>query len=151
MPKCSIGRCDSPVRMRGFCHKHYLRISKYGDPNQSWIRTPIQRFEDKYHPEPNSGCWIWLGALFPKGYGMIRWNKKVTPAHIVSYKLFRGPIPFGLQIDHLCRVRCCVNPYHLETVTGKENVRRGLCAEVAYRRGKERGGLAKKKEFGVKL
>ncbi len=80
-------------------------------------------------PEPNSGCWLWIDALTSGGYGQLRWDGLVLYAHRVSFELFRGPIPDGLELDHLCRVRCCVNPYHLEPVTGIENTRRGLAGE----------------------
>ena len=73
-------------------------------------------------PEPNTGCWLWLGTLFGKGYARCHWTGLGTcAAHRVSYEAFVGPIPDGLTIDHLCRVKCCVNPQHLEPVTNREN------------------------------
>lgn len=65
------------------------------------------------------GCWLWLGAE-QRGYGYIG----RTPAHRRAYETFVGPIPAGLHIDHLCSVRACVNPAHLEPVTQEENNRR---------------------------
>ncbi len=73
-------------------------------------------------PEPFSGCWLWTGHLNRKGYGVLRQQS----AHRAAYELFVGPIPAGLQIDHLCRVRCCVNYQHMEVVTLQENVKRGV-------------------------
>lgn len=93
------------------------------------MKTLIQRFEDKYIPEPNSGCWIWIGVLSGK-YGQILCDGKMQYAHRVSFELFKNKIPDGMEIDHLCRVRCCVNPNHLEPVTCKENIRRGLLGSV---------------------
>jgi len=87
-------------------------------------KTPEERFFDKVTPEPNSGCWLWTACVNEKGYGTFRDDKKVK-AHRFSYELHVGPIPDGLQIDHLCRVRSCVNPDHLEAVTCAENLRRG--------------------------
>ncbi len=85
----------------------------------------IQRFEEKVLPEPNSGCWLWTGALAGKGYGNF-WNgAKNEYAHRFSYRLHRSEIAVGLQIDHKCRNICCVNPDHLEPVTCAENLRRG--------------------------
>lgn len=85
--------------------------------------------------EPNSGCWIWIGELNHSGYGMIDRKK----AHRAVYEHFVGPIPDGLTIDHLCRVRCCVNPDHLEPVTNRENILRGQSAKtglpIEYLRG----------------
>ena len=85
----------------------------------------VERFEALYIPEPNSGCWLWLGCD-SQGYGYFRARGKMVRAHRWSYEHFCGPIPKGLQIDHLCRVPRCVNPMHLEPVTSKENVNRGF-------------------------
>lgn len=92
----------------------------------------LARFNRLYEPIPWSGCWIWLGAPTSEGYGVIRvGNKKQDYAHRVSYNLFVGPIPQGLEIDHKCRIRCCVNPAHLEAVTHRENARRGDAGKAA--------------------
>lgn len=73
----------------------------------------------------NNGCWIWCGCLSKDGYGSISVNCKPKLVHRVAYELWREPIPPGLQIDHLCRIRSCVNPKHLEVVTQQENFKRG--------------------------
>ena len=87
-------------------------------------RAPaIERFERHYIPEPNTGCWLWFGAQ-TCGYGSFRIDGKAHLAHRFSYQSFVGEIPEGLELDHLCRVRCCVNPEHLEPVTRMENLRR---------------------------
>jgi hypothetical protein len=70
----------------------------------------------------SSGCWEWQGYVNRSGYGQFRGKY----AHRGSYEMFRGPIPQGLEIDHLCRNRKCVNPAHLEAVTQKENQLRGF-------------------------
>lgn len=75
--------------------------------------------------EVNSqGCWLWQRALNHNGYGQIQYQGKKQAAHRVAYEVFVGPIPAGLQIDHLCRVRPCVNPEHLEAVSPRENTLR---------------------------
>lgn len=80
-----------------------------------------------------SGCWIFLGVLDRNGYGQItNDNYERRQAHRVSYEVHIGPIPEGLDLDHLCRVRSCVNPKHLEPVTFEENLRRG--AEAGFGR-----------------
>lgn len=74
----------------------------------------------------DTGCWEWTGYKNSDGYGRFgRGHAKSYAAHREAYKHFVGEIPSGLQIDHLCRVRHCVNPAHLEAVTQLENVRRG--------------------------
>jgi len=72
-----------------------------------------------------TGCHLWTGALAGTGYGSVRSNGKSRPAHIVAYEQANGPVPMGLELDHTCRVRSCVNPAHLEPVTRRENTRRG--------------------------
>lgn len=71
------------------------------------------------------GCWIWKGATYTQGYGQIWWGGRKARAHRVAYELLVGPIPEGLELDHLCRVRNCINPAHLEPVTHRENTLRG--------------------------
>lgn len=107
-------------------------------------KPALERFMDRVSPEPNSGCWLWTGAMITLGYGTFSPSQKrgeYTYSHRYSYETFVGPIPDGMVIDHLCRVRCCVNPKHLEVVTRGENVRRGDApAHVARRNGTcERG------------
>ncbi len=84
-------------------------------------KTPVERFEAKWTPVTESGCWLWLASTNHNGYGQFMFNKTMVRAHRFAYELYRGPIPVGLQIDHLCRVRCCVNPWHMEPVTNREN------------------------------
>lgn len=80
-------------------------------------------------PEPNSGCWLWMAALNVHGYGYMTAGGKARGmrlAHRVAHELFKGPIPEGLVIDHLCRNIICCNPDHLEAVTQAVNIKRGL-------------------------
>ena len=86
-------------------------------------------------PANSSCCWNWVGTLNPEGYGLTMWDKRRRSAHCVSYTVLRGPIPIGLELDHLCRNTRCVNPWHLEAVTHRENTIRGTSpiAESARR------------------
>lgn len=73
----------------------------------------------------NTGCWEWAACTHRTGYGKVNVDHKTSLAHRVSYQEFIGPIPEGLDIDHLCRNRKCINPDHLEPVTRRENLARG--------------------------
>ena len=68
-----------------------------------------------------SGCWIWMRYRDKDGYGLTSLARKTVRAHRATYSLLTGEIPAGLQIDHLCRVRRCVNPLHLQPVTSRVN------------------------------
>ena len=97
------------------------------------------RFESKYVIDPTTGCWLWTAKIEWTGYGRISLGGRrgrLEMAHRVAYELHVGPIPDGLEIDHLCRVRHCVNPAHLEAVTSQVNVLRGRGPAVAAARGR---------------
>jgi HNH endonuclease len=88
--------------------------------------TLAQRFEQSYEPIPECGCWIWSGAITNQNYGRIsigpRGNSKQVCAHHVAWRLYRGEIPHGLQVNHHCDVSLCVNPNHLYVGTQKQNM-----------------------------
>lgn len=84
----------------------------------------IVRFSEKV--DTSGECWLWTGSRSPTGYGNVKVRGHSLLAHRLAYMLLQGPIPEGLTLDHLCRVRHCVNPYHLEPVTQRENNRRGI-------------------------
>lgn len=83
-----------------------------------------RRFEQKYIPEPNSGCWLWLGAVTTKvAYGKFLVYGKLKLAHRVSWNIYRGQIPDGYEIDHrVCRNKLCVNPDHMVPCTSAEHL-----------------------------
>lgn len=78
--------------------------------------------------DPQGPCWLWTGAKSDRGYGLFNRGKELghANAHRVAWTLLVGEVPRGLEIDHLCRVRLCVNPDHLEPVDHLENLRRGF-------------------------
>lgn len=103
-------------------------------PTWSNRKSPLlDRFCSKVRVDAD-GCWLWTGAHAASGYPQIGNDRKVHYAHRIAYELFVGPIPEGLHIDHLCGVRSCVNPEHLEAVTQAENNRR---AWIVRRRNQE--------------
>lgn len=99
-------------------------------------------FEERYIPEPNSGCWLWIGGVDTKGYGRVSSSNTTEGpclAHRASYELAHGPIPDGMFVCHKCDTPCCVNPSHLFLGTAKDNmqdmVRKGRKAPIPDQRG----------------
>lgn len=90
------------------------------------IVNTLADLESHYMPEPNTGCWLWLDAIHHNGYGRFRVKGREILAHRASYEFYIGQIPQILEIDHLCRNRICVNPEHMELVTRRVNVLRGV-------------------------
>lgn len=84
---------------------------------------PIERFWMKV--SKTETCWLWLGAKRGKGYGAFALNNRMVAAHVWLWEQENGPVPNGMELDHLCRVHACVRPIHLEPVTPLENMRRG--------------------------
>lgn len=92
--------------------------------------TAIERFklrfaESSVSQHGGTSCWEWKGSINYKGYGHFWASGKYISAHRFSYEHHVGPIPEAMHIDHLCRMRHCVNPAHLEPVTNRENIKRG--------------------------
>jgi hypothetical protein len=112
------------VPIKGYERKSGVVVP--GHASRRGVGKPLaERIERFTVPEPNTGCWLWGGTVDTKGYGQLHVGGRLLRAHRVSYELNKGAIPAGLELDHKCRVRRCVNPEHLEPVTHRENLRRG--------------------------
>lgn len=106
-----------------------MKLDTLGRPIRVAKKKPVlERAVSKIKVDEH-GCWLWLGGKSGSGYGLIGAGGRNAPRHSlyvhrVMYEAHVGPIPDGLDLDHLCRVRACVNPAHLESVTRSENLKR---------------------------
>ncbi len=126
---CSIPDCAARRRARGWCNKHYSRWLTHGDPLVT-LRPEMEQLEaERFWPkvEKTGACWLWTGAL-AGGSGQFWAGGKLVQAHRWAYEQANGPIPEGLTLDHLCRNRACVEVTHLEPVTNRVNILRGIGA-----------------------
>lgn len=94
-------------------------------------REPIERAWPKIQRQPD-GCWQWVAGVASNGYGTWSLHGRTNSAHRLLYTLLVGPVPAGLDLDHLCRNRLCVNPSHLEPVTRQVNLLRGDTLAAAH-------------------
>lgn len=121
---CSIDGCSTSVLCRGWCSKHYQRWQRHGDPVAMLIHrhegTPEERFWAKVNK--TDGCWLWTARTNAFGYGSASLgHERSALAHRVAYEYANGPIPKGMELDHVCRTRACVRPDHLRLATRKQN------------------------------
>ena len=89
-------------------------------------KLSLHRFQKNIELDLLEGCWLWKGSVNRDCYGTFWYEGKTRLSHRMSYEHWNGPIPKGLQLDHLCRNRNCVYPQHMEPVTFAENQRRGI-------------------------
>lgn len=134
---CTFEGCDRPYRSKGYCEKHYLRLYRHGDasttkqfPNGTSDEVKFWTWAGKAE-----GCWLWTGGL-RGGYGFLV-SPREQAAHRLSWIIHNGPIPVGLQVHHICGIRRCVNPDHLQLVTQRENMgemllRRSMEARISH-------------------
>lgn len=126
---CSIKGCDKKVKSKGLCNLHYRRQLRNGDPLKALrYRTIEEAFESNI---TNDGdCIIWTGLKNQSGYGRIKVKGRFESVHRYAWELAHGPIPDGMQIDHKCWNRACVNVDHLRLATHSENKRNAQSARV---------------------
>lgn len=105
-------------------------------PRTDWV----PRLWSKVRKGAGDECWIWTGHVSGNGYGRFRKHHESPSeaAHRLTYELEIGPVPESLDLDHLCRVRACVRPSHLEPVTRAENLARGSTEHWGWARNKNR-------------
>lgn len=122
--RSDTGRRDKRVRVFAFTPEWLDRF---------WHKVDKSGPVSDYAPELGP-CWLWTKGRFSTGYGQQDINGLPTGAHRIAYELERGPIPDGLQLDHLCRVRHCVRPAHLEPVSRRTNILRGFGMAAVHAR-----------------
>lgn len=137
---CRVATCDSPGTQGGglgYCGTHYRRHQRRGDAlvTSRIVGDDVARFECYLREgsvpahSPDLGpCWLWTGLLTKDGYGVMSSDLATKSAHRWSYRHHVGELIEGMELDHLCRVRACVNPWHLDQVTHLENINRANAA-----------------------
>lgn len=123
---CSIDGCDQKILARRLCPKHYGVARRQGTLDQHPGETPetLDERDARFwsQVDKTANCWLWTGTVSGAGYGYFS-QKRV---HRMAWEMLRGPIPDGLVIDHICRVRLCLNPDHLRVITQIENCLAGV-------------------------
>lgn len=123
---CSTEGCQGAPIARGMCGKHYQRWRKNADPREVRLRaypTLAAAMIGRTKPGPN-GCVLWTAkrkGYAPHLYGALSFGGRSYSAHRAAYELANGPIPAGMDIDHVCHRTLCVNPAHLRLATRKQN------------------------------
>jgi len=123
LPKiCSFPECGKAHSCKGYCNGHYAQL-RTGKPMKPLGGSSLS-FEDRFMSkvEKTETCWNWTASIMTKsGYGAFSIGRTHKPAHRVSYEMHVAPIEKGMEVDHMCHNRACVNPSHLRVVTSKQN------------------------------
>ena len=118
---CSIEDCDRAPAARGWCSKHYQRWMAHGDPLGG--RRRYTSFEEAFaaRTEWRDGCLVWTGSTTGKGYGRFAFGGESKSVHRYAWERENGPIPEGMQVDHVCWNKLCANTAHLRLAENAEN------------------------------
>lgn len=130
---CSADGCFKPNNSGGLCGMHGQRMRRHGSLNPVGMSPRCLPTEERFwhYVEVTGFCWLWTGTTCVKGYGRFSADSASWQAHRFAWTLLMGDIPAGLEIDHLCRIRNCVNPDHLEPVDHRTNVLRSPSNPIA--------------------
>ena len=142
---CSYGDCDRKHYGKGYCNVHYKRhrngwdmgrpLQRSGDyESKFWERTDKDGPVPKHAPELGA-CWQWTWGKSAQGYGLLSINGVSRLVHRVSYEMHSGKIPAGMEIDHMCNNRACVNPSHLRVATSGQNGQNYVGAQIQSKTG----------------
>lgn len=121
---CDVSECNRSAHRRRMCSTHYGQWRQENPDKVRRYRThgPLnERFWRQVNGDSAATCWTWTGTTDKDGYGKFVECGQWIASHRFAYEALRAEIPAGLQIDHLCRNRACVNPWHMEPVTHRVN------------------------------
>jgi hypothetical protein len=131
-PRRACKACD---RAAEHARNRERRAERRAHPTRlTMSEADLARFEALHAPEPNTGCWLWVGCVDRRGYAKFAHGGLSLRGHRVAYEHFVAQVPSGLELDHLCRTPACVNPAHLEPVTHRENILRSDAPPAACAR-----------------
>ena len=118
---CSVEDCDRPTMARGWCSKHWQRWKAHGDPLGG--RRRYTSFEESYRArtEWRGDCLVWTGSVTGKGYGRFAFGGESKSVHRYAWERENGPIPEGMQVDHICWNKLCSNVEHLRLASSAQN------------------------------
>lgn len=119
---CTVDECDKAQHSHGYCRNHARRWKRWGDPN---VRRPLKTLEQRFWPKvqvTSAGCWEWQGSKDKLGYPRFADDSNtVRMAYRVWWEHNYGPVPEGLELDHICHNHSCVNLDHLRLATSRQN------------------------------